>query len=82
MPNKAAIGISESKLGNSIFDLKMVIGGYNILHFDRNRHGGGVACYLRNYLSFTKRNFPHDVETIFIEIFLPKIKPMIFHIVY
>ena len=20
----------------------------NILHFDRNRHGGGVACYVRN----------------------------------
>ena len=32
---------------------------------------------MRNDFSFTKRNyFPHDVETIFIEIFLPKTKPM------
>ena len=51
--------------------------------FDRNRHGGGVACYVRNDLSFTKRNyFPHDTETIFIEIFLPNTKPMTVGIVY
>ena len=32
---------------------------------------------MRNDFSLTKRNyFPHDVETIFIEIFLPKTKPM------
>ena len=34
-------------------------------------------CYVRNDLSFTNRNyFPHDSETIFIEIFLHKTKPM------
>ena len=79
----AVIGISESKLDNSIFDSEIEIDGYNILRFDRNRHGGGVACYVRNDLSFTKRNyFPHDIETIFIEIFLPKTKPMTVGIVY
>ena len=32
---------------------------------------------MRNDLSFTKRNyFPHDIETVFTEIFLPKTKPM------
>ena len=81
--NAAAIGISESKLDNSIFDLEIEIDGYNILHFNRNRQGGWVACYVRNDLSFTKRNyFPHDTETIFIEIFLPKTKPKTVGIVY
>ena len=81
--NAAVIGISESKLDNSIFDSEIGIDGYNTLHFNRNRHGGGVACYMRNDLSFTKRNyFPHDIETIFIEIFLPKTKPMTVGIVY
>ena len=43
----------------------------------------GVACYVRNNLSSTKRNFfPHDIETIFKEIFLPKTKPMKVGIVY
>ena len=83
LSNAAVIGISESKLDIFIFDLEVEIDGYNILHFDRNRHGGGVACYVRNYLSFTKRNyFPHDIETNFIEIFLPKTKPMTVGIVY
>ena len=42
-----------------------------------------IACYVRNDLSFTKRNFfPHDIETIFIEIYLPKSKPMTVGIVY
>ena len=36
-----------------------------------------------NDLSFIKRNyFSHDNETIFIEIFLPKTKPMTVGIVY
>ena len=83
LSNAAFIGISESKLDNSIFDLEIETDGYNILRFDRNKHGGGVACYVRNDLSFTKRNhFPHDIETIFIEIFLPKTKPMAVGIVY
>ena len=38
---------------------------------------------MRNDLIFTKRNyFPNDIETIFIEISLPKTKPMTFGIVY
>ena len=81
--NAAVIGISESNLGNSIFNSETEIDGYNTLCFDRNRHGGGVACDVRNHLSFTKRNyFPHDIETIFIEIFLPKTKPLTVGIVY
>ena len=40
----AVIGISESKLDNSIFDSVIEIDGHNTLRFDRNRHGGGVAC--------------------------------------
>ena len=83
LSNAAVIGISESKLDNFIFDSKIEIDGYNILRFDRKRHGGGVASYVRNDLSFTKRNyFPHDIEIIFMEIFLPKTKPMTVGMVY
>ena len=37
------IGISESKVNNSIFDSEIEIDGYKILRSDRNRHEGGVA---------------------------------------
>ena len=53
--------------------MKIEINGSNILRFDRNRHGEGLACYVRNGLSSAKRNyFPHDIEATFTEIFLPK----------
>ena len=50
LSNTAATGISESKFDNSIFDSEIEIDGYNILCFDRNRHEGGAACYVRNDL--------------------------------
>ena len=66
LSNVAVIGISESKVDNSIFDSEIE-----------------TDSYVRNDLSFTKRNyFPHDLETILIEIFLPKTKPMTVGIVY
>ena len=53
------IGISETKLDNSINDLELQIDGYNLLRADRNRHGGGVACYIKNNISFEiKTYFP------------------------
>ena len=42
--NAAVIGISKSKLGNSIFDSDIQNDGSKTLRFDRNRRGGGVAC--------------------------------------
>ena len=40
LSNAVVIGISESKLDNSIFNLEIEIDGYNILHFDRNTEEG------------------------------------------
>lgn len=43
----------------------------------------GVACYVRNNLSLTERNyFPHYIQTILIETVLPKTKSMTFGISY
>ena len=42
------IGISESKLDSTVLDPEIYIENYEILRFDRNRHGQGVACYIRS----------------------------------
>ena len=42
----AVIGISESKLDSSITGNEIKIDGYHVLRKDRNRKGGGVACYI------------------------------------
>ena len=49
--NAAIIGISESKLDEFVLEPEIEIDDYKILVCDRNRHGGGVACYIRNGLS-------------------------------
>ena len=48
--NAAVIGICESKLDASVLDPEISIDNYKILRYDRNRQGGGAACYVRNYL--------------------------------
>ena len=50
--NAAVIGICESKLDDSVVDPEISIDNYKILRCDRNRQGGGAACYVRNDLSY------------------------------
>ena len=46
----AIIGITESKLYYPVPDLKVNLQGKGILQCDRNRDGGGVACFIRKNL--------------------------------
>ena len=55
--NTAVIGITEAKLDNYILDSEIQIDNYQILRCDRNRKGGGVACYVRNDLSYIEKDF-------------------------
>ena len=48
----AVIGISGPKLDSNVFDPKIYIENYEIPRFDRNQHGGGVACYIRSDISY------------------------------
>ena len=60
------IGITESKLDETVLDGEINIDGYELKRSDRNRHGGGVTCYIRNDVSFNVRgNFSNEVETFF-----------------
>ena len=69
------IGISETKLDQSVSDAEVSIEGYNLIRQDRNRHGGGVACYIKSNLSYDIKNyFDEDIENIFFDILLPKTK--------
>ena len=81
--NAAVIGISESKLDKSVTNCKILIDNCDLLHCDRNRNRGGVACYIRNDLSYTQKNpFPNDIENAFFGIHLPKTKPITVRIIY
>ena len=73
----AIIGITESKVGSSISDSEVEIPSHWILQWDRNRNGGGVACYIRQDLCFNLRSTAMgDIEEMFFDILLPKTKPI------
>ena len=59
------------------------IDDYKILRCDRNRHGGGVASYIRNDLSYNILSvFPCEIESVFFEILLPNSKPVTVGAIY
>ena len=41
---------TQTRLGDGISDSKVSITDYCIIRFDRNRHGGGIAFYIKSYL--------------------------------
>ena len=44
---------------------------------------GGIDCYIRNNLSYTRNNlFPNDIEKVIFEILLPTTKQITVGIVY
>ena len=74
------IGTSESKLDNTLLDPEICIEYHEILRFDKNRHGGGVAIYIRSYkLNFLLRN---EIESITFDILMPHTKPITVGIIY
>ena len=69
--NAAIVGISESKLDESVLETKIQIDDLNI-----KRNGAGVACYIRISV------FPHENESVFFKILLPKSKSIIVGTIY
>ena len=77
------IGITESKLDETVLDEEINIDGYELVRSDQHRHRGGVACYIRSDVSFNvKSNFSSEVENIFFDMLLPKTKPILIGILY
>ena len=69
LTNAAVIRISKSKLDDSVPTSEIQIDEYDLLRCDTNRHRGGVACYIRNDLSYNVKSYlPKDIENIFFEL--------------
>ena len=78
----AVVGISESKLHSTVLDRKIHIKNDEILCFDRNRHGGGVTCYIRSDISYKLNSLlPNEIENIIFDILMPHMKPITFGII-
>ena len=77
------IGISEHKLDSTVLDPEIYIENYEILCYGRNRHGRGVACYIRNNISYKLNLFlQNEIQNIFFDILMPHTKPITVGIIY
>ena len=81
--NATVIGKSEIKLGKTVSDSEVAIDGYVIVRNDRNRKGGGVACYIGNNICFNlKACLSNNIENIFIDLLFPKTKTITIGVIY
>ena len=79
----AIIGITESKLDHTVPDSEVNFPGYDILRCDRNKNGGGVACYIRKDLCFNTRTLHcKEIENLVFDILLPKSKAITIGVFY
>ena len=81
--NDSIIGITESKQDSSILYSELDMNQYNLIGLDHSRKRGGVACYIRRSLCYNnKTSFQRNIESIFIDIFLPQPKPILVGALY
>ena len=82
--NATVIGVSETWLDNSVSDNEISIDGYAVYRKDRSRSGGGVCIYVKSELCSNRKPEMEsdDLEAIWIEISLPKTKPIIIGVGY
>ena len=78
------ICLNETFCDSSISDSEINLPDYSIVRRDRNRHGGGDAMYIRNSLTFIRRNDLEmdDVECIWIEMKCKQRQPVIIGSLY
>ena len=76
------IGILKSKLDSTALDPEIYIENYKILYFNRNWHGGGVACYITSDISYKLNSFlSNESENITIDILMPHTKSIAIRII-
>ena len=82
--NSTVAMISITWLDNSVSDVEINIEDYTVVRRDRNKNGSDVCVYIRNDFAFSVRSdlqMDND-EILFVELLVPKTKPIIIGTVY
>ena len=65
LTNAIIIGLSETKLDNTVLSSELETEGYDLVRSDRSRKGEGVACFVKNSISYNRKpNFCINTESI------------------
>lgn len=78
------LSLNETWLDESFDDSELHVQGYNLHRTDRNRHGGGTLLYISEKFNFIHRSDIQtpELEATWIQLNLPKTKPIIISSVY
>ena len=82
--NAAIVCVTETWIDDSVMDSEIELSGYVVQRKDRERSGGSVCMYIRSDLAFNPRPelSTDQLETLWIEILLPKTKPILVFVCY
>ena len=76
--NAPIIGISETKVDEPTFSSELPVGSYDLIRINWSRRDSGVACYIKVSIAYSyKGSLSSNIESIFIDIYLPKPKPVV-----
>ena len=77
------VAISETHCDSIVTDTYILLDNYCLIRKDRSRHGGGVALYVKNSVSFESVSHPgNELEVIFIKIQLKRTNPLYLGVIY
>ena len=77
------VAISETHCDSTVTDTDILLDNYCLIRKDRSRHGGGVALYVKNSVSFESVSHPgNELEVIFIKIKLKRTNPLYLGVIY
>ena len=55
LTNAIVIGLSETKLDNTVLSGELEIKGYDLVRSDQSRRGGGIVCFVKNSVSYNRK---------------------------
>ena len=50
--NESIIGISETKLDETVLLSELEVDAYDLIRLDQSRRGGCVACYIKSSIAY------------------------------
>ena len=75
--NISVLEITETKLDKTVNNEEVKLDNYDLIRSDRNKKGGGIACYIKTSISFNYHgSLSENFENILIDILLPKYQPI------
>ena len=77
------IAVGETHCDSTIPNSDLFLNNFTVIRKDRSRHGGGVALYVRNTISFTHlTHLNNDLETVWIKIKQKKATSLFLGVIY